>query len=67
MSFQVGGKIRIKPGLVGAGQIGIIEKIKPWNLDSRWADIRDNYHWCVMEDGYRYHFHASQIEEVGDE
>ena len=64
MEFKVGDTVRIKKGLTGEGIKGVIEKIAPWNLDSPYPDLRENFHWLLIEDGVRYHFHGSVLEKV---
>lgn len=66
MGFKVGDTVRIKPGLVGAGQTGVIQKIEPWNLDSPYPDLRENFHWLVMEDGARVHLRAIALDKVNE-
>jgi hypothetical protein len=65
VKFQVGDIVRIKDGVIGAGQTGIIEEIKPWNINSPLAELREDFHFCVLEDGVRAKFTADLLEKVG--
>lgn len=62
--MKVGDIVRIRDGLLGAGITGVIQKIAPWNLDSPYPDLRQNFYWLIMEDGVKYHFSKDMIEEV---
>jgi hypothetical protein len=62
--FKVGDEVKIKPGLVGAGMRGVVQRVAPWNLDSPYPDLRENFCWLIMEDGVKYHFHWSTLEKV---
>jgi hypothetical protein len=42
--MKIGDKVRLKPGVVGEGQTGVIEKIEPWNLDSPYPDLREGFY-----------------------
>jgi len=64
VKFQVGDTVRIKPGVIGAGQTAKIEKIEPWNLNSPLPELQQNFHHCLMEDGYRAKFTADLLEKV---
>jgi hypothetical protein len=62
--MKVGDTVRIKQGLTGAGQTGIIQKIAPWSLDSPYQELRENFYWLILEDGTKYHFHGSVLEPL---
>ncbi len=65
--MKIGDTVRIKPGLVGQGMTGVIQKIAPWNIHSPYQALRENYYWLVLEDGTKYHFHGNSIEPLKDQ
>lgn len=62
--MKIGDTVRIKKGLTGEGVTGVIEKISPWSLNSPYPDLRENFYWLLLEDGIRYHYHGSVLEEI---